>query len=140
MSRKSIPLPVTELVTQYEAGESTHVLGRAYGVGQMTVWRRLVAAGTKMRPRGGPLGGKNGNKHKPGGPLFDSGKGYLITHDREGKNHRVHRGCWEAYHGPIPDGHDIHHINKDQLNNTIKNLTCMSHGKHTSWHRKRRSR
>ena len=129
---KWIDLPVDEVVKRYRAGESTPVLGRAYGVDQKTIWSRLVSAGVEMRGFG-LRGDKSGN-HKPGGPLHVTGGGYLGTCDREGKKCGVHRGCWEAYHGPIPSGFVVHHADEDRLNNEIQNLACMTHGEHVGLH------
>ena len=131
-----IELPVDEMAARYEAGESTHALARAYGVCQQTTRCRLLAAGVTMRPRGVPPGRKR--RHKRGGPLHTN-FGYLQTHDRDGNHCRVHRGCWEAYHGAIPDGHVIHHRDEDRMNNTVGNLSCMTNSEHSSWHRRRPS-
>ena len=132
-----IELPVEEITVRYRAGESTSTLGCAYDVGRITIGRRLRAAGVKMRPRGAPQGNQYGRGkagwHKRGGPLCDC-HGYLQTKNREGKNCSVHRGCWEAYHGPIPSGHDVHHLDDDQQHNAIGNLACMPHGEHMRMH------
>ena len=126
-----IELPVDEIVARYEAGESARGLGQAYGVSRGTVQRRLLAADVTMRPRGRPWGW-----FKRGGPLslrprHDS---YLRTADREGRACSVHRGCYEAHCGEIPDGYVVHHIDKDRLNNAIENLACMTHGEHMTLH------
>lgn len=47
----------------------------------------------------------------------------------------LHREIWKDAHGPIPDGHVIHHIDHDPLNNDVANLACMAHGDHTRHHR-----
>ena len=133
-----LALPVAEMAGRYAAGESTYGLGRAYGASCETVRERLHGAGVKMRPRGWQLG--NRNRRKRGGPLDESSYGYLCTSDREGKRCRVHRACWEAYFGPIPSGHIIHHIDEDRQNNEIENLVCMPHGEHTRQHRNKSSR
>ena len=131
-------LPVHELVARYEAGESTRMLAHAYGVCRDTAWRTLRAAGVKMRRSGGQLGNKHalGGKGRPkrGGPLHVDGQGYFGTRDREGKRCGVHRGCWEAHHGPVPDGCVIHHINGDTLDNEIGNLCCMVDSEHRRMH------
>ena len=132
-----IDLPVEEIVERYTEGESVRALGRAYGVGRVTVWNRLHAAGVRMRPCGEAGGGVRGNKnssHRPGGPLCGHPNGYLQTYGRNGKNCLVHRACWEAYSGPIPEGHVIHHINGDPLDNRTENLACMPSGEHTRLH------
>ena len=45
-------------------------------------------------------------------------KGYL----RDSKNRQLHRVIWEEHHGPIPDGHLIHHVDGDPGNNAVSNL------------------
>ena len=135
---KRVDLPDAEMARRYEAGESTWALARAYSVSHETIGRRLRAAGVKMRPRGGPQGNRYGRGkagwHKRGGPLWVSKDGYLATHGREGKQCHIHRGCWEAYQGPIPKGHVVHHIDGDQTNNAIGNLACMTNGEHVGLH------
>ena len=133
MPTRPIELPVEEIVARYALGESTHELGRAYRVNHHTIRNRLLAASVEMRPSGWQLG--NSGSHQPAGPLSDNGHGYLCTYDREGKKRRVHRGCWEAYHGPIPIGYAIHHVDENQQHNAIENLACMPHGEHVSFHR-----
>lgn len=135
-----IELPMEEVAARYGAGESTTVLGRAYGVGGHTIWRRLRAAGVELRPPGAPPGNKYGlgNKSKLGrlhvSSAFFGNEGYLCTYTRERKQARIHRGCWEAHHGQIPEGHVIHHINGDRTDNRIGNLACLPHGEHTRLH------
>ena len=46
-----------------------------------------------------------------------------------------YRLLWEQAHGPIPDGHVIHHINGDRSDNRIENLRCMTASEHASFHR-----
>ena len=135
MSRRNIRLPVDELVARYEAGESTRALGRAHGVSGPTVSRRLHAAGVEMRSVGAPPGNNyHHGKHRRGGPLHTDRKGYLRTYDREGKKCAVHRACWEAHHGPIPEGHVVHHVNEDRVDNRVENLDCMPDAEHGQLH------
>jgi hypothetical protein len=46
----------------------------------------------------------------------------------------LHREVWKAAHGPIPDGHLIHHIDGNPLNNTLENLECIPARSHASRH------
>lgn len=41
-----------------------------------------------------------------------------------------HRLVWASEYGPIPEYHDIHHIDGDTYNNDIDNLECLSHSDH----------
>jgi hypothetical protein len=46
----------------------------------------------------------------------------------------IHRVIWESAHGPIPDGHVIHHIDHDKSNNVLENFMLMLHGEHAALH------
>ena len=130
-----IELPVAELAARYRAGEGSPALARAYGVSKKTICSRLREVGVTMRPGGPPLGSKGRlGQHKRGGPLHDDGTGYLRTRDREGRVCGIHRACWEAHYGSVPDNHDIHHADGNRWHNVIENLVCMSHAKHTQMH------
>ena len=127
---RTVKLPENEITERYIAGESTTALARAYAVSPRTIGLRLRAACVGMRPPGG--------QRKRGGPLHRC-NGYIETADREGKSCRVHRGCWEAYHGPILPGDVVHHINGNLADYHIENLVCMSRGAHMNLHRKERA-
>ena len=43
----------------------------------------------------------------------------------EKKTLYVHRLLWEAFNGPIPDDHEIHHVNAINSDNNLTNLECI---------------
>lgn len=45
-----------------------------------------------------------------------------------------HRQLWRDEHGEIPEGHHIHHIDENPLNNDIENLECLSVADHLARH------
>lgn len=63
---------------------------------------------------------------------FTPGKG-----DRQRGVARLHEEIWKAEHGPIPEGHHIHHADFDPLNNDLSNLACLSEDDHREAHRAR---
>lgn len=53
------------------------------------------------------------------------------------RNHGgIHKWLYRQYFGDIPNGFDIHHIDLDPDNNSIKNLLLITHSKHISLHNK----
>lgn len=46
----------------------------------------------------------------------------------------LHRQKWMDEHGEIPDGHVIHHVDDDPLNNDIENLEAVSRSEHAERH------
>lgn len=70
------------------------------------------------------------------GHLNDDGYYCTTIYDDNGKSHTVrhHRFIWEAIHGNIPNGYDIHHIDKDRTNNAISNLELVESSTHKRIH------
>lgn len=42
----------------------------------------------------------------------------------------LHRVVWTDHNGPIPAGHEIHHVDHDTLNNDPSNLACVPRSEH----------
>ena len=45
----------------------------------------------------------------------------------------VHVLVWEAFNGPVPDGYEINHINCVRDDNSLDNLSIMSHYDNVKW-------
>lgn len=41
---------------------------------------------------------------------------------------------WEAHHGPVPPGMELHHVNGDKLDNRIENLRAVTRLEHKRLH------
>lgn len=54
--------------------------------------------------------------------------------DRKRGVGHLHQEIWRAVHGPIPDGHHIHHRDLDALNNDPGNLVALSASEHSALH------
>lgn len=50
------------------------------------------------------------------------------------KGRALHQAVWESANGPIPDGYEIHHKDRDPGNNAIENLECLTHAEHRKRH------
>ena len=65
------------------------------------------------------------------------GRGYyVISSSKEGnRGKQLHRLIYEDYHGKIPKGMQIHHIDGDTKNNDISNLMAVSIAEHNKIHK-----
>ena len=63
---------------------------------------------------------------------------YMITSSKEGNRCKlVHRLVWEDFYGKdIPNGHTMHHLNGNKLDNRIQNLQCVKDSEHRRFHKK----
>lgn len=59
---------------------------------------------------------------------------YSVKHD--GMWVPLHRYVWELYNEPVPEGFEVHHINKNLKCNCIANLEMLSHRDHCIEHEK----
>ena len=48
---------------------------------------------------------------------------------------KLHRVIWECVNGEIPEGYEVHHIDENKLNNSIKNLELIEKGEHIRNHK-----
>ena len=74
----------------------------------------------------GSIRNNKGHVLSPG----NNGSGYLfVSLWRNNKPHQyyIHRLVWEAFNGPIPEGMEINHNDECTTNNTLSNLSAMSH-------------
>lgn len=68
--------------------------------------------------------------------LSTNTRGYkqvVLCENGKRRNHRVNRLVWEAFNGPIPRGMEINHINEDKSDNSLSNLSLMSHKDNCNW-------
>ncbi|EQK42759.1 HNH endonuclease family protein [[Clostridium] bifermentans ATCC 638] len=56
-------------------------------------------------------------------------------HYNSGIRKHLHQYIWEKTNGPIPKGHEIHHIDLDANNNDISNLQLLTIAEHKKIHK-----
>jgi hypothetical protein len=57
-----------------------------------------------------------------------------------GRTIDVHVKVWTDAHGPVPDGHVVHHKNHNKRDNRLENLQLMTHAEHSRHHNDRHPR
>ncbi len=103
----------------YLDGLSLAKVAESIGVTRQGVYKAFVLRGYQLRgPNFRPHQFYDGKKFT----LRNTGYYSLSTNDRM----LMHRYVYEKEVGKIPDGYDIHHINRNKADNHIGNLECIS--------------
>jgi hypothetical protein len=75
-------------------------------------------------------------------PVWINGKGYAcvtVNENGYGKAFLLHKLVWEQANGPVPMGHEIHHLDFNRANWRLDNLVAVDRQTHQEMHRKARS-
>lgn len=115
-----------DMYAMYVKGYSLEDVGKMFGKARQNVWQGFKIRKWGMRTKKTlPFIMVDGIK------FSISKRGYYVA-----TNGRLflHRHIWQKQNGPIPKGYDIHHIDKNPLNNSLDNLVLLSHGDHRSLH------
>lgn len=112
----------------YEGGASLADVAAAFGCTRQNVYDVFRWRDWPMRPK--PDARQTVEWGGSKWSLRNNGYYGRTTGDRG----MMHRAVWEHFNGPIPDGWDVHHLDRDRTNNDISNLTCLSKDEHTKLH------
>ena len=115
-----------EMYELYGQGFSLDQVGKAFGVTRQSVYKMFKKRRYILRSKPKPL-------------PFVEFNGYRYTLRNTGYYGRtngertlLHRDVWQSRYGSIPDGYDIHHLDRDRFNNHISNLELISKSEHAS--------
>jgi len=113
-----------EMYQEYQKGFSLAEIGKMFGITRQAVYSGFKCRRYKLRAK----------KLLP----FLSFKGIRFTLRNHGYYSRtdnsrelMHRYVWEYFNGKIPEGHDVHHLDRNRSNNDIKNLEVMRKDEHS---------
>lgn len=116
------------MYARYQEGLSLAKVAEEFGCTRQNVYDVFRWRDWPMRPKASvrPTVEWNGSKWS----LRDNGYYGRTTGERD----MMHRAVWEYHNGPIPDGWDVHHKDRDRTNNDVANLECLPKDAHTRLH------
>lgn len=120
---------VIKMYDLYQQGLSLEKVGKAFGISRQSVYSIFKLRGFETRPL----------FRKPF-IVYDELK-YTINKDGYYECTTVdrlmlHNVVWEKQNGKKPKGYEIHHIDKNKVNNDISNLQLVTPKEHTKLHAK----
>jgi hypothetical protein len=123
-------LPMDEVAARYRAGESCIDLGRAYGVSDEVIRRRLKSAGVSRR------GLQESRARGPKNSQYKHGRKYSPMHHYRRQSYEVAAICLGQ---PLERGWVIHHLDENPHNNRPENLILFPSQRHHSRFHQRQS-
>ena len=124
-----LPERLDEMYRMYLDGYSLQQVGKVFNRSRQSVFSLFQWHSRPTRGKRKPLEFVefNGNKYT----LRTTGYFAKTNKDRT----LLHRDIWEFYNGTIPEGWDVHHKDKNKLNNASYNFECLPKADHTRLHR-----